>query len=54
MHELAAGVYNVQCTRQHALPVSEFMERVSNSNEDIEANLSTVFQRVWLSYTVSY
>ena len=43
MREIAAGVYNLmKGTRQHALPVGEFMDRVSNSDEDIEANLSTV------------
>ena len=47
MREIAAGVYNLmKGTRQHALPVGEFMDRVSNSDEDIEANLSTVFQSV--------
>ena len=33
-------------TRQHALPVGDFMDRVSNSDENVEANLSTVFQSV--------
>ena len=28
------------------MPVSEFMDRVSNSDEDVKANLSTVFQSV--------
>ena len=28
------------------MPVGEFMDRVSNSDEDVEANLSTVFQNV--------
>ena len=45
MRELAAGVYNLmKGTRQHAVPVGEFMDRVSNSDQDVEANLSTVFQ----------
>ena len=44
MRELAAGVYNLmKGTRKHALPVGEFMDRVSTSDEDVEANLSTVF-----------
>ena len=47
MRELAAGVYNLlKGTRQHALPVGELMARVSNSDHDVEANLSTVFQSV--------
>ena len=44
MHELEAGVYNLmKGTQWHALPVGEFMERSSASDEDVEANLSTVF-----------
>ena len=44
MRELAAGVYNlIKGTRQHALPVGDF---ISNSDENVEANLSTVFQSV--------
>ena len=47
MREIAAGVYNLlRSTRQHSISVSEFMDRVSQSDEDIEANLSTVFQCV--------
>ena len=47
MRELAAGVYNLmKGTHQHAMPVGEFMDRVSNSEQDVEANLSTVFQSV--------
>ena len=47
MREIAAGVYNLlRSTRQHAISVTDFMDRVSQSDEDIEANLSTVFQCV--------
>ena len=47
MHELAADVYNLmKGTRQHALPVGDFIDRLSNSDENVEANLSTVFQSV--------
>ena len=47
MRELAAGVYNLmKGTRKHALPVREFMDRVSTSDEDVAANLSTMFQSV--------
>ena len=28
------------------MPVGEFMDRLSNSREDVEANLSTVFHSV--------
>ena len=47
MGQLAAGVCNLlKGTRQHAMPVGEFMNRVSNSDEHIEGSLSTVFQSV--------
>ena len=47
LRELAAGVYNLlKCRRHHVMPEGEFMDRVYNSNEDVEANLSTVFQSV--------
>jgi ATP-dependent DNA helicase PIF1 len=37
MGQLAAGVCNLfKGTRQHEMPVSEFMDRVSNSDEHIE------------------
>ena len=45
LRELAAGVYNLlKGRRQHVMPVGEFMDRVSNSDENVEANLSTVFR----------
>ena len=47
MCELAAGVYNLmKGTPQHALPVGDFMDCVSTSDEGVEANLSTMFQSV--------
>ena len=47
MCEVATGVYNLmKGTRQHALPVAECMDQVSNSEQDVEANISTVFQSV--------
>ena len=47
MGQLAAGVCNLlKGTRQHAMPVGEFMNRVSNSDEHIEGSLSTVFQSI--------
>ena len=33
-------------TRQHAIPVREFVDRVSKNEEEIEANMSTVFQNM--------
>ena len=45
--ELAAGVYNLlKGIRQRVMPVGEFMDRVSKSDEDVEADLSAVFQSV--------
>ena len=42
---LTAGVYNfLKGTRQHALPVGEFMDRGSRFDDVVEANLTTVFQ----------
>ena len=47
MWELASGMYNMlKGTRQHAIPVGEFIDRVSKNEEEIEANLSTVFQNM--------
>ena len=47
MRELATGVYNLmKGTRRHSLPVGEFMDRLSASDEDVEANLSTVFRNM--------
>ena len=47
LRELAAVVYNLlKGRRQHVMPVGEFMDRVSNSDKDVEANLFTVFQSV--------
>ena len=41
LRELSAGVYNLlKGRRQHVMPVGEFMDRVSNSDEDVEPNLS--------------
>ena len=47
MRELAADVCSLlKSTHQHRMPVGEFMDRVSSSNEKIEGSLSTVFQNV--------
>ena len=47
MCELAAGMYNLmKGTRQHPMPVREFMRRVSDSDQEVETNLMTVFQSV--------
>ena len=47
LREFAVGVYNLmKGRRQHVMPVGEFMDSVYNSDENVEANLSTVFQNV--------
>ena len=47
MRELQAGVYNLlKGTRQHAVPVGQFIDRVSCRDEEVEGNLSTIFQSV--------
>ena len=47
MQELASGVYNMfKGTPQHAMPVKDFVDRVSKNEEEVEANLSTMFQNM--------
>ena len=47
MCELASGVYNLlKSTKQQRIPVGLFLDRVSSSDSDIEANLSTMFQQI--------
>ena len=45
MRELSVGVYNLlKGTRQRAMPVQVFLDKLSKFDQDVEANLSTVFQ----------
>ena len=45
--EISAGVYNLlKSTQQHAMPVGEFVDRVSAHDEEVEGNLNTVFQQM--------
>ena len=47
MRELESGVYNMlKGTRRHAMPVKDFVDRVSKNEEEVEANLSTMFQNM--------
>ena len=47
MREISAGMYNLlKSTRQHAMPGGEFVDRVSTSDEEVEGNLSTIFQQM--------
>ena len=47
MREISTSVYNLlKSTRQHAMPVGEFVDRVSTSDEEVEGNLSTIFQQM--------
>ena len=42
-----SGVYNLlKSTGQPRLPVGQFMSRVSESDPNVEANLSTIFQQI--------
>eukprot|EP00731_Ephydatia_muelleri_P003461 Em0001g3461a len=47
MRQISAGIYNVlKTTSKGKVPVREFLSRVSNSDESVEANLSTIIQSV--------
>ena len=47
LRELASGVYNLlKSTGQPRLPVGQFMSRVSESDPNVETNLSTIFQQI--------
>ena len=47
MRQISAGIFNVlKSTSKGKMPVHEFFARVSKSDENVEANLSTIFQSV--------
>ena len=47
MCELASGVYNLlKSTKQQKIPVGLLLGKVSSSDSDVEANLSTMFQQI--------
>ena len=47
MREISAGIYNMlKSTRQQAMPVGEFVDRVSSCDQEVEGNLCTIFQRM--------
>ena len=47
MRELTSGVYNLlKSTKQQRIPVGLFLDKVSSSDSDVEANLSTMFQQI--------
>ena len=47
MRQISAGIFNVlNSTANDKMPVTEFLSKVSKSDENIEANLSTIFQSV--------
>ena len=47
LRELASGVYNLlKSTGQPRLPVGHFLNSISESDPNIEANLSTMFQQI--------
>ena len=44
MREISAGIYNMlKSTRQQAMPVGEFVDRVSSCDQEVEGNLCTIF-----------
>ena len=47
LQELASGIYNLlKGTRQHPMPVRDFVDRVAKNEEHIEASVFTVFQNM--------
>ena len=47
MRQISAGIYNdLKSISKGKMPVHEFLARVSKSDENVEANRSTIFQSV--------
>ena len=47
LRELSAGIYNLMKTKpQLAIPVNAFLDKVTQSDEMVEANISTIFQSI--------
>ena len=47
MREIAAGIYNLlKAGGQRRIPVSRFMAKLTSSDQEVEGNLSTMFQSV--------
>ena len=44
MREISAGIYNMLQSTQQAMPVGEFVDRVSSCDQEVEGNLCTIFQ----------
>ena len=44
--QLSAGIYNLLKSIKSAIPVGAFLSKVSKSDEEVERNLSTIFQSV--------
>ena len=45
LRELSAGIYNLmKKTSKQAIPVNAFLDKVSHSDDTVEANISTIFQ----------
>ena len=45
MREISAGIYNMlKSTGQQAMPMGEFVDRVSSCDQEVEGNLCTIFQ----------
>ena len=50
MREISAGIYNMlKSTRQQAMPVGEFVDRVLSCDQEVEGNLCTIFsEHAWI------
>ena len=47
LRELSSGIYDVmKTTEKHGLSVKDFLKGIDSCNEQIEVNLSTIFQSV--------
>ena len=48
LRKLSSGICNVMKTMgKHGLSIKDFLKGIDSCNEQIEANLSTMFQLVW-------
>ena len=47
LRELSAGIYNLMKKHtQQTIPVNNFLDKVTQSDEMVKANLSTIFQSI--------
>ena len=46
LRELSAGIYNLMKNAQQAIPVNVFLDKVTQSDDMVGANISTIFQSI--------